>query len=95
MRGAEGWALFDDVLYIEWHDPLSGAWLTALHRRDQGGPGAWGVEQTIPATDQLCDGLAGPLVVNAVHLARLTQRRGSVCGVPDGSVRLGVEMFGH
>lgn len=94
MRGAEALTVLDDALFAGWFDPVGGSWMTEVHRRDQGGPGAWGVEQTIPATTT-CDRLDGPLAVDGVHLARSTRQVDPGCGVPIGSFRLGVEVFGH
>jgi hypothetical protein len=93
-RAVHGWTVAEDALYVGWFDPTNEVWTTAVHRRDQGGPGAWGVEATIPSTDP-CDDLSGPLDVNGALLARLTERRGAECGVAPGMVRIGVEIFGQ
>ncbi len=94
MRGAEALTVLGDALFAGWFDPVGGSWMTEVHRRDQGGPGAWGVEQTIPASTT-CDRLDGPLAVDGVHLARSTRQVASGCAVPQGFYRLGVEVFGH
>lgn len=94
VRGAEALAVLGDALFTGWFDPLGGSWMTAVHRRDQGGPGAWGVEQSLPAST-MCDQLDGPITVNGIHLARSTRQVDPGCGVPPGFIRLGVEVFGH
>ncbi len=93
-RAAEALSVAGDALFAGWFDPVNGSWMTEVHRRDQGGPGAWGVEQTIPASST-CDRLDGPIAVEGGHLARSTRQVASGCGVPEGFFRLGVEVFGH
>lgn len=92
QRGVRGWCVDGDTLYVEWFDPTAVTWHTDRHVRDAGGPGAWGVVDEIPELDA-CDDLRGPMIVNGDHLVRTSLRRGSECGVEDGSMAIDLQIF--
>ena len=92
MRGALAWCASGDTLLISSKDPGSTAWSTAVHRRDQGGPWAWGYSSSI-ADAETCDELSGPMLLSGQFFIRVSMQRGQTCSVPDGMVRVKVEVF--
>lgn len=94
QRAVEAWMMHGDALYAGWYDPTNGSWSTAIHRRDQGGPGAWGVDAVLMATDA-CDRLDGPLATDGARLVRVVTSRGSACDAPPGSMHIRAEVFGQ
>lgn len=90
--GVNGWSVADGDVFIEWYRPADGTWRTWVHRKDIGGPDAWGVLAVIEERDE-CDDLRGPLAIGGGHLVRSSVVRGASCGVEPGLVHLELQIF--
>ncbi|MBK8340606.1 MAG: hypothetical protein IPK99_11715 [Flavobacteriales bacterium] len=91
-RAFYGWSAFGDRILLERFDPIGSAWSTAVHARDTGGIGMWGVEQVLPELEP-CDDLRGPIACNSTFLVRTSLRRDPGCGVPAGSMRVELQIY--
>ncbi len=87
-----GWTTDAEAIYVERVNSANGVWATAIHQRDAGGEGAWGVEATIPAMDEACDILTGPIAVSGNDLMRIALRR-NTCDVPQNVIRAELQLF--
>ncbi|MBL7938225.1 MAG: FG-GAP repeat protein [Flavobacteriales bacterium] len=87
-----GWTTDPTAIYVERVNSSTGVWATTIHQRDSGGPGVWGVEAVIPALDEACDKLAGPITVSGNDLMRIALRSGT-CDVPENVVRAELQIF--
>jgi hypothetical protein len=88
-----GWTTDGDALYVERFTSSTGEWATAIHRMDEGGPGAWGIAESVPIGGDPCDELDAPLCAKGDLLARMVLQQGPECGVPPGLVRLRVQVL--
>lgn len=93
-RGVAGWSSANGDLFIEWYRQSDDTWRTSVHRRDEGGPNAWGITSEVAELDA-CDDLRGPLVIDGGHLVRSSQRRGADCAVGTDLIELEFQIFDH
>lgn len=92
-RMAEGgWTTDAGSIYVERGNSVTGEWVTTIHQRDAGGPGTWGVAASLPAMDEDCDVLTGPIVVRGNDLIRIALRRPD-CGAPADVQRSELQIF--
>lgn len=92
QRAARGWCAAGDSLVISQLDPGTGSWSVTLHRRDAGGADAWGPHAVLQVGDP-CDRPVGPMAMDTDRLAIVKVRTGADCAVPDGHVRVIVDVF--
>ncbi len=91
-RAPAAWCAEGDSLIISTFDPVEDTWRSTLHRRDEGGSDAWGAASVL-ATGEACDTPSGPILLAPARLIRVNARSGTPCSVPQGMMRLTLEVF--